>query len=271
MEVKNNKDITVIIPILSEQLLSTELETAVKSVEACREHYKDGDIKIITVLPKECDYDYPSYLVDNTNNTRIVVNDSKKTDYCSQVNFGVKHVDTEYFSILEFDDTYAPKWFKMFSEYYNTHEDVSVFLPINVVSNIKDNLHGFVNEIAWSSSFSSNIGEIDFDCLQDCASFNLTGGIFKTKDWCEYKPSIKVSFNYEYLLRITSKKQKVYVIPKEGYHHVLYKDGSLTEKYKQEISDQDVEKWFELAKMEYIYDNDRNKTIEILDKKETLK
>lgn len=270
METSNSKDITVIIPILLDAYthpLDQMLDNAVKSVRTAAENYKDGNVKVLIVRPsdnktddlyfKDIDYKY----IYNKGNT----------DYCSQVNLGVSNVDTEYFSILEFDDSYSPKWFKMFSDYFNTHEDTSIFLPINVVNDLKNNIHSFNNEITWSASFSSVIGELDYECLQDYAAFNLTGGIFKTSDWLGYKPSIKLSFNYEYLLRATSNKQKVYVVPKEGYHHTLYRQGSLLDKYDKEISNEEAEQWFALAKSEYIYPKDRNKTIENFKTKEVLK
>ena len=128
-------------------------------------------------------------------------------------------MDTEFFSILEFDDWYSPKWFNMFDEYYNTNEDVSAFLPINVVHNQKESTSELVNEIVWASSFSSEMGVIDFECLD------------------------------------------IYVIPKEGYHHELFRDGSLIDQYVKEIPEDTNPLWFELAKREYPYDEDRNKGI----------
>lgn len=256
------KDITVIIPILLEAYshpLDQMLNKAVDSVRAAAENYKGGKVKLLIVRPSDeatDDLYFPNieykYIYNKGN-----------TDYCSQVNLGVENVDTEFFSILEFDDWYSPKWFKMFDEYYNTNEDVSVFLPINVLHSQKENTSEFVNEIVWASSFSSEMGVIDFECLENCASFNLTGGIFKTSDWLKYKPSIKVAFNYEYLLRATSKnkKQKIYVIPKEGYHHELFREGSLVDQYVKEIPEETNPLWFELARREYSYDEDRNKGI----------
>jgi len=254
------KDITVIIPVLEAQLDSNELVNAVNSVKECQKYYNDGKLKVLIVVEKvENGFDYTTF---DDIKYKYIVNDSGKYDYCSQINFGVKHVDTEYFSILEYDDYYTKKWFKMFNDYYTTNENVSVFLPINVLHNAKTNEREFVNDIIWSSGFANEIGYIDFDCLQATASFNLTGGIFKTSDWLGYKPSISIAFNYEYLLRATKKEQKVFVIPKEGYHHEIFKEGSLSEYYLNNISDDDNAKWFELAKKEYAFDKDRNKDIE---------
>lgn len=256
------KDITVIIPILLDAYshpLDQMLNKAVDSVRAAAENYKGGKVKLLIVRP----YDKTTDDLHFPNIEYRYIYNKGNTDYCSQVNLGVENVDTEFFSILEFDDWYSPKWFNMFDEYYNTNEDVSVFLPINVVHNQKENTSELVNEIVWASSFSSEMGVIDFECLDNCASFNLTGGIFKTSDWLGYKPSIKVAFNYEYLLRATSKnkKQKIYVIPKEGYHHELFRDGSLIDQYVKEIPEDTNPLWFELAKREYSYDEDRNKGI----------
>lgn len=159
----------------------------------------------------------------------------------------------------------------MFSTYLYTHEDVSVFLPINVITNVKTNEREFMNDIVWASSFSNELGVIDSDGLDLTAAFNLTGGIFKTSDWLGYKPSIKVAFNYEYLLRATrNKKQKVYVLPKEGYYHGIFRDGSLIATYADEIPNEDTQKWFELAKRECMFDEDHNKGI-IKDKDDDLK
>ena len=252
------KDITVIIPVLIDQLNTGELATAVKSVIDCQEYYTDGKLKVMIVRPSDSQTDDP-YFGDKIE-IEYVYNDGK-IDYCSQINFGVKHVDTEFFSILEYDDYYNKKWFNMFNTYYNTNEDVSIFLPINVLHNAKTNEREFVNDAAWASSFSNEIGYLDFECLQASASFNLTGGIYKTSDWLGYKPSISVAFNYEYLLRATNKKQKVFVVPKEGYHHEIFRKGSLTQEYFDTINDDDNMKWFELAKREYAFDEDRNKGI----------
>jgi hypothetical protein len=149
----------------------------------------------------------------------------------------------------------------MFNDYYDTNADVSVFLPINIIHNSKTNEREFVNDIIWSNGFANEIGYIDFECLQASGSFNLTGGIFKTSDWLGYKPSIKVAFNYEYLLRSTHKKQKIFVVPKEGYHHEIFRENSLSDQYMNTVTDDENMKWFEVAKREYAFDEDRNKGI----------
>ena len=249
------KDITFIIPVHDEITIGM-LQNALNNINSLEN--VDG-CNIMTLVVKPTTLQIPEDVKCDANTT-IIDNDGA-TDYCSQINFAAKHVNTEYFAILEVDDTYNKKWVKMWNEYLDTHENVSVFLPITVVHRANSKEYEFVNDIVWASSFSSELGFIDFECLQNCASFNLTGGVFKTSDWLGYKPSIKVAFNYEYLLRATNNNQLVYVVPKEGYHHELFREGSLIEQYVKEISEDETAKWFELAKREYTYEEDRNKTI----------
>lgn len=262
------KDITVIIPTVQETYSDYGLkllDSAVTSARMAADLYKGGKVKLCIIHPS--DIEIPE--AGRYDDVRYIAN-SGATDYCSQINEAVRNVDTEYFSILEFDDQYMKKWFRMFDEYFTAHEDVSIFLPINIVKNLETGEMEFVNEIVWAASFSEEIGYVDFGCLENCSLFNLTGGIFKTSDWLGFKPSIKLAFNYEYLLRATNKKQKVFVVPKEGYHHDIFRNGSLSSEYMETIKDSDVQKWFELAKREYSFDEDRNKTI-ISDKVDELK
>jgi hypothetical protein len=51
------------------------------------------------------------------------------------------------------------------------------------------------------------------------------------------------------------------VVPKEGYVHEIGREGSLTDTYNKTLSDEEINKWFELAFREYVYDTDRNKDI----------
>ena len=260
------KDITIIIPVLANQICTDELIKAVESVKDCQNYYTDGKLKVLIVTEPDTKVDYTAF---GGIEYKYIVNKSGACDYCSQINFAVKAVDTEFFSILEYDDTYAKKWFKMFNDYQWAYDDVSVFLPINVVHNAKTDEYEFVNDMIWSNGFANELGFIDFECLQASASFNLTGGIFKTADWLGYKPSIEVAFNYEYLLRATSKKQRVFVVPKEGYHHEIFRKDSLSTHYLDTIAENENMRWFELAKTEYAFDEDRKKGIADIKKNES--
>jgi hypothetical protein len=88
----------------------------------------------------------------------------------------------------------------------------------------------------------------------------MTGSIFKTQDWEEVgglKPSIKLTFWYEWLLRMTYKGKKVYVIPKVGYTHKLGRQGSLIEGYKKTVDEKESNFWVSVARKDYFYKNER--------------
>ena len=260
------KDITILIPLTEPSTNMSEtqvgyMNNCVENINECRKFY-EGNLFVKFIFPEK-DSPYDSTINDEP---EYLHNPGEK-DYCSQINFGVQHVKTEYFAIMEMDDKFNPKWFKMFNDYLSCHEDVGIFLPINVIHNVKTNEREFVNDMVWAASFSNEIGYIDYDCLQHAASFNLTGGIFKTNEWLGYKPSIKLAFNYEYLLRATNNnKTRVFVIPKEGYYHQLFRTDSLIEQYNKEIPMEETSLWFELAKREHIYSEDRQQSINTLNK-----
>jgi hypothetical protein len=186
------------------------------------------------------------------------------------INFGVDNISTDYFSILEYDDTYRKKWFKLANDYFYGNESISIFLPLNAIHTGNKNWQ-FGNEFGLSNAFitddvddKDDVGIINFKRIEKCSVFNLTGAIFNRNDFIKvgkYKPSIKVAFNYELLLRLTSKGLKCMVVPKEGYVHEVGREGSLTDTYNKTLSDDEINKWFELAFREYVYDTDRNKDI----------
>ena len=171
--------------------------------------------------------------------------------------------DVKWFSILEFDDTYTPIWLDNVKRYIDFMPDTSVFMCLEDITDFNDGKYiGFGNEAAWASAFSNEIGFIDLDCLQNYFDFYLTGSVFNLKDWLEVgglKPSIKITFWYEWLLRATNKGKTVFVIPKVGYNHTLGRKGSLVEQYKAEIDREESQWWFDLAKREYFYKEDRKK------------
>ena len=79
-----------------------------------------------------------------------------------------------------------------------------------------------------------------------------------------------MAFNYEFLLRLTKKELKVFVVPKEGYIHVIGRKGSLTDEYEKTLSADEINKWINLAKSEYMFTNDRKTDISKI-KNETMK
>ena len=71
-------------------------------------------------------------------------------------------------------------------------------------------------------------------------------------------------------MRLTKKELKVFVVPKEGYIHVIGRKGSLTDEYEKTLSADEINKWINLAKSEYMFTNDRKTDISKI-KNETMK
>lgn len=269
-------NITIIIPIHKIDQVSDKnlLIASINSVVNNTKNYQ-GTLTTLIVSSDNIYEDVKDVIdkfnINNDYHVDVICNKGE-SDFCSQINYAVDFVKDDYFSILEYDDTYTEKWFTMANSYFYGNEDVSVFLPINIQHNDEKTKWQFGNELVWASSFSNEIGYIDFDCLQNCSVFNLTGGIFNKKDFIrigKLKPSIKVSFNYEFLLRATNLKLKVFVVPKEGYIHTIGRTNSLTDIYDNTLSDSEISKWFELAMRECYYTEDRKKGI--IDNTEVLK
>lgn len=190
----------------------------------------------------------------------VKVKSSAKGDFCNLVNNAVSD-DYEWFSILEYDDTYTPIWFDNVKEYISFKPETSVFMPLEdlIVFDSKE-FAGFGNEAPWASSFSNEIGTIDLDCLQDFFSFYLTGSVFNVDDWKEIgglKTNIPVYFWYEFLLRAANKGKKIFVIPKVGYTHSIGRKGSLIEEYRENVSNDETKYWMGVAKKEYFFTEER--------------
>ena len=172
--------------------------------------------------------------------------------------------DTKWFSILEYDDTFnTDVWAKNVVEYINEMPDVSVLMCFEDLVNSSDGKFiGMGNDAPWASSFSDEMGYLDVDSLMAYYDFYLTGSLFNTNDWNVVgglKESMKLTFWYEFLLRAIHNGKKVYIMPKVGYTHMLGRKGSLIEIYKAELDEKEADWWFELARKEYFFKEDRKK------------
>lgn len=249
------KNLTVIVPVykLDSEEKQNLFINAVNSVD---------DSKIFVVGPEE-----DILIVEKLKTNKIlktIINKSDNTSYPSQVNIGLKDVKSEYFSILEYDDVYTSIWFKNVEEYIdNDTENTFAFLPLTEVIDVKYGPQGYSNEAVWASSFSDELGCYDSQCLEDYLNFNTSGAIFKTEDFISLgglKSSMKLSFWYEFLLRAAYKQKRMYVIPKIGYYHTIGREYSLSSYYGNNLSEEEANWWIELAKKEYFFPHDRNKT-----------
>lgn len=249
------KDITIIVPVVNMENEKNK-ELFIRAIESI------DDSQIIVVGPENDIKTIENLKLSKI--MRVLVNKSQDTSYAFQVNYAVKDVKTTYFSVLEFDDTYTSIWFKNVQQYLDADtEDTFAFLPLTEVIDVNMGPVGFANEAVWASSFSEEIGCYDLQCLEDYLDFNTSGGIFKTQDFItlgSLKASMKLSFWYEFLLRATYKGKRIFVIPKIGYNHFIGREDSLSYIYGNNMSEAEANWWINLAKKEYFFPHDRNKT-----------
>lgn len=262
-EINENKcDISVILPV--HELNDETKVLFANAVTSVKEQIIRPD-ELVIVVPKGSevskyikDFDYGDFKTSVT----IAENDGE-TDFSSQANFGVGACKSEWFSILEYDDEYAKIWFKNVIKYRNAHPNIEVFLPIIIDVDGGNNFIGLTNEAVWANSFSDELGVLDNNALLTYQNFNIDGMVFKKsifEDFGGFKPSIKLTFIYEFLLRMTFKDVKVMVIPKFGYKHINQRVGSLFHGYKETLNPVEAKWWLSIAKKEYYHQKDRKIT-----------
>ena len=246
------KELVVIIPM--NEFGKENIELLNKAVESV-----PSELNVLLSVPNGTDGKKLKGISDRLG----VVSESEGSSFAELVNAAINTIEEKWFSILEFDDTYTPIWYDNAKKYIEFMPSTSVFMYLEDITDFNDGKYiGFGNEAAWASAFSNEIGFIDNDCLQNYFDFYMTGSIFNTADWKEVgglKPSIKITFWYEWLLRATNKNKTVYVIPKVGYNHKLGRKGSLIETYKSTTDQEETQWWFDLAKREMYYKKDRKK------------
>ena len=254
---KNN--ITVIIPV--HELTDETTKLFDIAIESIRQQRVKPDVVCI-VVPKGSDAadkveKYEFNLGDTIVST--VFNDGE-TDFCSQVNLGIEKVPTEWFSILEYDDEYSTVWFDNVVKYIKAYPEVGIFMPMIADVDKDGNYMGGTNEAVWANQFSDEMGFLDTEALLRFQNFNTDGMVMKTElieEFGGFKPSIKLTFIYEFLLRMTSNDVKTMVIPKIGYKHMNLREGSLFQGLREVMDDVESRWWLQKAKKEYYWSEDR--------------
>ena len=259
------ENITVIVPVheLNDET-TILLQKAVNSV-----YEQEHQVKIAIVCPKEIEDVILAKIEqrDDLPNT-ILINDGE-IDFCSQINFAVSKIDTEYFSILELDDEYSKTYFNNVVDYSNEYTNAAAFLPVIAITNNNGQVVHFVNEGPWSQGFAEDIGKLDMAALFQYDSFLISGAVIKKEAFEEVgglKKDIKVYFIYEFLLRFVNNDHQSVVIPKLGYKHLTGREGSLFQQYKDAdngIKPKEVKFYFDSAKREYFFNpNEIERSIE---------
>ena len=249
---ENKVDISVILPIASSFGKDFD-ELFAKSIDSIKKQQVTINELIIvhsdeeTLCNKLNSFDFGDL------NVVKVLNDSVDTDYSSQINLGVKNATSTWVSFFEHDDEYSFIWFKNVNDYIKYHPECDGFLPIVVDVDEKDMFAGYTNEATFAASFNTEIGILTNDLLNQYQNFQTSGMVVKK--------SMKLTFVYEFLLRLTYNSARIMTIPRLGYKHVNMRESSIFWNYKNGknvLTDNEVKFWIDTAKKEYFFTNDRD-------------
>jgi glycosyltransferase involved in cell wall biosynthesis len=258
---KIKTDITVVLPVheLANENDVTLFKGAITSVT--EQTVKPDEILIVVPKGSEVETTLKDFDFGDAKDMVRIISNPGNSDFQTQINYGVENVKTEWFSFLELDDEYSDKWFSNVVKYREAHDDVDIFLPIIVDVSADDGMFmGLTNEAAWANSFSDELGFLDNNALLAFQNFNIDGMTMRKSTFDDlggFKSNIKLTFIYEFLLRMTFNAARVMVIPRYGYKHVNQREGSLFASYKEEMNPTEANWWLAQAKKEYYYPNER--------------
>ena len=187
----------------------------------------------------------------------------KEPNYCEQINYGIKNAKGTWVSLFEFDDEYSSIWFKNVKKYIDSYPQTQVFLPVVVETDEKGTFAGFTNEATFAANFSQEMGFLSNETLQEYQNFQTSGSVIKksvVEDFGGFKSSMKLTFVYEFLLRLTYNSVSIMTIPKLGYKHSNMREGSIFWNYKfseDKMLEDEVKFWVQTAKKEFFFVDDR--------------
>lgn len=256
-------NITVIVPVHEiNKEISEYLKDSLESV--AKQEKIDYLPKTLIVLPSKIK-DEVQKIVDGIEgklNYEIVINDLK-TDFQSQVNFASDLVETDYFTIVEFDDQVSLSYFAVGEKYIKSYPDVDLFLPFVIETTKEGQAIKITNEQPWARNYIGENGTLGFmntNVLTNVTDFKFTGAIFKKEEFDSYgklKVNIKLTFTLEFLYRILNNGGKIFAIPKIMYRHTANRVGSLFDEYSKTMPMPERKFWFDIAKKEANFFNDR--------------
>lgn len=257
----NTLSLSVILPIKSAKAKDFE-EYFEKAISSLKNQQVGFEELVIVHSQEQSLIDLlDSYDFGDLNVTKLLWD--QEPNYANQVNFGIKNAKGTWVSLFEFDDEYSSIWFKNVKTYIESFPEVQMFLPVVVETDEKGLFAGFTNEATFAANFSQEMGMLTNDTLQDYQNFQTAGSVFKktiVEDFGGFKPSIKLTFTYEFLLRLTYNSVLIMTIPRLGYKHVNLREGSVFWNYKfgdSKMVEDEVKFWIQTAKREYFFTDDR--------------
>lgn len=258
----NTLSLSVILPIKSSKAKDFE-EYFEKAISSLKNQTVGFEELVIVHTQEESLIDHlNSYDFGDLNVTKLLWD--KDPSYASQVNYGIQNAKGTWVSLFEFDDEYSSIWFKNVQKYAESFPDVQMFLPVVVETDEKGLFAGFTNEATFAANFSQEMGILTNDTLQEYQNFQTAGSVLKKsiiEDFGGFKPSVKLTFIYEFLLRLTYNSISIMTIPRLGYKHVNLREGSIFWNYKfgeDKMIEDEVKFWIQTAKREYFFTDDRS-------------
>lgn len=258
-------NISIIIPIHQfNDVISNYLDKSIESI--VKQEEIDNIPKLIMVYPTDIDSDIKVYMKKWLNDkiNILFVKNEGNTDYQSQVNLAVDSVDTKFFSVLEFDDELSTTYIKNVNKHIESYSDVDIFLTMIVMVNKDNQGIKLGNEMVWAQQFvgeNGDMGYLNTKSLNSFSDFKLSGAVINKEEFInigKYKTKIKLTFMYEFLLRALNNTCKIFTIPKIGYKHLMDREGSLFDYYKNNMPINERKFWFEVATNEANFMNDRD-------------
>ena len=259
---ENTFDISVILPLHSRKIKDFDelFKKAIDSLIA--QKVVPSELLIVHTNDKNLVDFLDSYDFGSLNVKKVQY--EGENNFSSQVNLGVKNASNSWVSFFEFDDEYSGIWFKNVKKYSEIYPDVEAFLPIVIDVDNKSVFAGFTNEATFATNFAQEVGYLTNDMLHNYQNFQTAGMAIKKsviEDFGGFKSNMKLTFVYEFLLRMTYNSVKIMTIPKLGYKHLNLREESIFWDYKfgeNKLSEQEVKFWVSAAKKEYFFVDDRN-------------
>ena len=249
---ENILDISIILPIKSAVVKDFEdyFGKAIQSIKTQKVSVKE--LIIVTTQEEKLNTHIDNFDFGDINMRKLVW--EKEPSFAAQVNFGIENATTKWVSIFEFDDEYANIWFDNVRKYMEYYPMVQAFLPVVIDTDEKGAFAGFTNEAVFAANFAQEVGYLTNDILQDYQNFQSSGMVIRkevVEEFGGFKPSVKLTFVYEFLLRLTYNSTSIMTIPRIGYKHTNMREGSLFWNYKfgeEKMLDEEVKFWVQSAK-----------------------
>lgn len=256
------KQTTIIIPI--HEFNADIKQYLDKCLDSIEEQKKSTIPDVIVVCPADIE-GIEEYLLNKTSIKINIIYNKGNSSFQSQINLAVKSVKTEYFTILELDDTLSDVYVYLVETYLNNEEftDVDVMLPFIIETDINGSPIKMTNDPVWSRQFvgeNGSIGYLNIDILKQYTDFKISGGIFNKDKFIQVgglKSNIELTFQLELLMRLLNAGVNIFVLPKIIYKHTIGRDGSLFSGYGKTTTLADRSFWFEKAMSEYYFTEDR--------------